>query len=275
MNWLEGLIYGFVSGITELLPVSSQAHQQILLKLFGIDGTAPVSNLIVHISMAIALYFGSKRYIARLIREQKAVQRRRRRGGNTDVRSTYDLRLIRGAIFPLMILLLLLIFTRSWVSNILLIACFSILNGILVFVAERAPHGNKDSRHMSIMDAVFFGVFGALSVLPGISRVGASQFYATMRGADRQQSMNWAIILSIPAVLLLCVFDIVSIASNRMPINSFGVIAGYVTAGIGAFLGMYISVVLLRKAIGRMNNASFAYYSWGIGLFALILYLIS
>ena len=275
MNWLEGFIYGFVSGITELLPVSSQAHQQILLKLFGVDGTASISNLIVHISMILALYIGSKRYISRLIREQKAVQRRKRRGGNVDVRSTYDLRLIRSAIFPLLLLMLLLIFTRSWAGNILLIAGFSVLNGILVYAAERVPHGNKDSRHVSTMDAVAFGFFGALSVLPGISRVGASQSYATMRGVDRQQSINWAIVLSIPALLVLCIFDIAAIVSGSTAVNSFGVIAGYFTAGIGAFLGMYISVVVLRKAIARMNGAGFAYYSWGIGLFALILYLIS
>lgn len=275
MNWLEGFLYGLVSGLTELLPVSSQAHQRILLQLFGVDGVAPISNLIVHISMVIALYFGCKRYIARLIREQKALQRRKRRGGNMDVRSTYDLRLIRSAIFPLLLLMLLLIFTRSWAENILLIAGFSVLNGILLFAAERVPHGNKDSRHVSTMDAVVFGVFGAFSVLPGVSRVGASQSYATMRGVDRQQSLNWATVLSIPALLLLCIFDIVSIASGSGGGNSFSVIAGYITAGIGAFIGMYLSVILLRKAIGRMNGASFAYYSWGIGLFSLILYLIS
>lgn len=275
MNWLEGFIYGLISGLTELLPVSSQAHQRILLQLFGENATAPISNLIVHIAMAVALYFGNRRYISRLIREQKAIARRKRRGGAGDVRSVYDLRLIRGAIFPLLIFMLGLIFTRSWVTNLLIVAGFSVINGIIIFVSERVPHGNKDSRHVALVDAIAFGFFGALSVFPGISRVGASQAYATMRGVDRQQSINWAMILSIPALLMLCVFDVVAIASVGRTAVTLPIILGYITAGIGAFAGVYVCLILLRKAVNRLNMASFAYYSWGIALFTLVLYLIS
>lgn len=275
MNWLEGFIYGLISGLTELLPVSSQAHQRILLQLFGENATAPISNLIVHIAMAVALYFGNRRYISRLIREQKAIARRKRRGGAGDVRSVYDLRLIRGAIFPLLIFMLGLIFTRSWVTNLLIVAGFSVINGIIIYASERVPHGNKDSRHVALVDAIAFGFFGALSVFPGISRVGASQAYATMRGVDRQQSINWAMILSIPALLMLCVFDVVAIASVGRTAVTLPIILGYITAGIGAFAGVYVCLILLRKAVNRLNMASFAYYSWGIALFALVLYLIS
>lgn len=275
MNWFEGFIYGLVSGLTELLPVSSQAHQRILLYLFGTDASAPISNLIVHIAMVVALYFGTRPYVGRLIREQKAIARRKRRGGAGDIRIMYDLRLIRGAIIPLLLFMLALIFTRNWGSNLLVVAGFSVLNGILIYAAERFPHGNKDSRHVSVLDAVAYGLFGALSVFPGVSRVGASQAYATMRGVDRQQAMNWAMVLSMPALLLLCIFDIVAIATVGGAGAGFSVIFGYVTAGVGAFAGMYVSVILLRKAVNRMNMAAFAYYSWGAALFLLLLYLIS
>lgn len=276
MNWLEGFVYGLVSGITELLPVSSQAHRQMLLQLFGVDGSAPISDLIVHISMAIALYFASRRYIARLLRERRAIQRRKRRGGNLDVRSAYDLRLFRGSVFPLvLIMLILLILTRNWSWNMLMLAGFSVLNGILLYAADRMPQGNKDSRHVSMFDSVVFGLFGALSAFSGISRVGASQAYASMRGVDRQQSLNWALLLSFPALLLMCIFDVVCIVSGGSARGSVSVIIGYFTAGIGAFIAMYMSAVFLHKTVNRMQAAPFAYYSWGIALFALVLYLIS
>lgn len=275
MNWFEGFIYGIVSGLTELLPVSSQAHQQILMFLFGAEASAPINNLIVHIAMVIALYFGTRPYVGRLVREQKAIARRKRRGGAGDIRIMYDLRLIRAAIFPLMLFMLALILTRNWVNNLLIVAGFSVLNGILVYAAERFPHGNKDSRHVSLLDAVAYGFFGALSVFPGISRVGASQAYATMRGVDRQQAMNWAMVLSMPALLLLCIFDIVAVSAVGRTAVNLAAVFGYVTAGIGAFVGMYISVILMRKAVNRMNMSAFAYYSWGTALFLLVLYLIS
>ncbi len=275
MNWFEGFVYGLVSGLTELLPVSSQAHQQILLFLFGAETSAPISNLVVHIAMAFALYFGTRPYVGRLMRERKAIARRKRRGGAGDFRIVYDLRLIRGAIFPLLIFMLALIFTRNWVNNLLIVAGFSVVNGIIIYAAERFPHGNKDSRHVSLLDAIVYGFFGALSVFPGISRVGASQTYATMRGVDRQQSMNWVMVLSMPALLLLCIFDIVAIVTVGRTVAGFSIIFGYITAGVGAFAGMYLSVILLRKAVNRLNMAAFAYYSWGTALFLLVLYLIS
>lgn len=275
MNWIEGFVYGIISGFTELLPVSSQAHQRILIQLFGVDGSVALSNLIVHICMLVAMLFGSRRILQRLGKEQKLTQRGRRRMNSADVRSRYDLRLVRGAIFPLMLLMLGLIFTRTWVNNIFLVSVFSVVNGIIIFISERFPHGNKDARHVSVLDAVIFGIFGALSVLPGISRVGASQSYATMRGVDRQQSFQWALVLSIPAIVVLCVFDIVAISGSNGMSHSFSVIAGCVTAGIGAFIGMYMSIVILSKAVRHMHTSVFAYYSWGVGLFSLVLYLIS
>ena len=35
LNWLQSLALGLVSGLTEILPVSAQAHQTILLTFFG------------------------------------------------------------------------------------------------------------------------------------------------------------------------------------------------------------------------------------------------
>ena len=36
VGWLESLVYGFVGGLTEILPVSAQAHKALLLKFMGI-----------------------------------------------------------------------------------------------------------------------------------------------------------------------------------------------------------------------------------------------
>lgn len=273
MNWFEGFIYGLLSGLTEIMPVSSQAHQHILLRLFGIQAIDPIANLVVHLAILLALYIGCRGMIFKLRREQKALQRGRRHPA--DVRSSYDLRLIRTAIIPLMLLMLCLIFTRRWQNNSLLIGFFSILNGLIIFLCERFPHGNKDSRYVSVLDAIALGIMGALSVLPGVSRVATSLSYATARGVDKQQSMNWVLILSIPALCVLCVFDIVGIAGGAVVTGGFAVIAGYILAAIGAFLGAYLCIFFLRTLVSRMNTAAFAYYSWGVALLIFVLFLIS
>lgn len=273
MNWFEGFIYGLLSGLTEIMPVSSQAHQHILLRLFGIQSVDPIANLVVHLAILLAIYTGCRGMIFRLRREQKVLHQKRRHPA--DVRSSYDLRLIRTAIIPLILLMMCLIFTRRWQNNSLLIGLFSILNGLIIFLCERFPRGNKDSRYVSVLDAIVLGIMSAFSVLPGVSRIAASHSFATARGVDKQHSMNWAMVLSIPALCVLCVFDIVGIAGGVVVAGGFSVIAGYILAAFGAFIGAYLCLYFLRTLVTRMNAAAFAYYSWGVALLIFVLFLIS
>ena len=48
MNWIESIIYGLISGAAEFLPISSKAHQDLSMLLFGISQTDPVRDFVVH-----------------------------------------------------------------------------------------------------------------------------------------------------------------------------------------------------------------------------------
>lgn len=274
MNWIQGFLYGLISGITEILPVSSQAHQRILLQIFG-QVRNPIMNLVVHIFALLALYIGCRSHLARMHRDQKAFSSRKHRSHHTEIKNIYDLRMIRTSMIPMLLGMLALVFTRTWAESNLLIALFCLVGGIILFISERFPQGNKDSRHMSVLDAVIFGLTSALAVFPGISRIGTSMSYATMRGVNKQQSLTWALLLSIPALLVLCVFDVVDIVTARGLVTSFSVIIGYFTAGFGAFIGTYLCVFFIRTLLNRSGTSVFAYYSWGLALLAFTLYLIS
>ena len=128
---------------------------------------------------------------------------------------------------------------------------------------------------MSVLDAIVFGLSGALAVFPGMSRIGTSVSYAKMRGANKQQALNWALVLSIPALLILCVFDIVDIIAINGITTNFSVILGYFTAGFGAFMGTYLCVFFIKALLNRSGATFFAYYSWGLSLLVFALYLVS
>ena len=274
MNWLQGFIYGLISGITEILPVSSQAHQRILLQIFGQDRN-PVSNLIVHLSVLLALYIGCRGILIRMHREQKIRSHRNTKARAAETKNLYDLRLIRTSIIPLLLGMIALVFTRNWAENSLLIAIFCLISGVFLFISERFPQGNKDSRHMSVLDAIVLGIVSAFSVFPGISRIATSISYANMRGVHKQQSLSWALMLSIPAMIVLCIFDFVDIVTVKGLITNFSVIIGYFTAGLGAFFGTYLCVFFIRTLLNRSGAIVFAYYSWGLALLTFALYLIS
>ena len=56
LNWFQGIIYGFVSGLMDILPVSAQAHRVLLLKLFGTRGSSDLHWCVHFISAAAAMW---------------------------------------------------------------------------------------------------------------------------------------------------------------------------------------------------------------------------
>ena len=57
LNWLHSLLYGFVSGLADILPVSAQAHKVLLLKFCGVKGDMDLLNLLIHLAIVGALYY--------------------------------------------------------------------------------------------------------------------------------------------------------------------------------------------------------------------------
>lgn len=273
MSFFESLLYGFVSGLTEFLPVSSQGHQAILLRLFGLSYREPARDVFVHIAILLSLVTGCKPAFDSLLREQRLASgaSRRRRG---DRRGVYELRLFRSAVLPLIIGLICYVFLRSVEKSLFVLSLVFIVNGILVIVPEYTRHGNKDGRFMSGWDALMIGIFGAFSAVPGISRIGSMNLYTTMRGVDRSHSLNWALLLSVPALLLFMFFDIVNLFTIPMGTISFVSVLLYFVSAIAAYCGGYFSILLMRYLSVHTGYAGFAYYSWGAAMFTFVLYLI-
>lgn len=276
MSFLESILYGFVSGITEFLPVSSRAHQTLLRYLFGVETRDSIQNLLVHIGLFFSILIACREYLSRLHREQKAVSAsRRRRVRSSDAKSLYDLRLLKTAAFPLIIGLLLCFPTEKMENSLLIIMGFLIINGFILLLAEHVSHGNRDSRTMTGLDGIVMGIVGALSSFPGISRTGMIAAYATMRGADSQNSTNWAVLLGIPALIFVVCYDIVGIVAGGVGVIAFPVIVGYFISGAAAFVGGYLGISILRAMLNHSGFSGFAYYSLGEALFSFILYLIT
>ncbi len=275
MEVLENLIYGFVSGITEFLPVSARAHQGLIRYIFGIATRDSLQNLLVHIGVILSVIIGYRDTIMRLQREQKNIASGRRRSHSFDIKSAYDLRLIKTAAIPLFIVLMLQFATWRWESSLLAIMAFLLLNALVLLLAEHAPHGNKDARTLTGLDGILIGVLGALSVFPGISRTTMMTSYATLRGADRQHSLSWAIILAIPAMIFAVIFDFYGIIAFGVGSLTFVGFLGYIASGIAAFLGGYLGITMLQAIVRHSGFSGFAFYSFGASLLSFILYLIT
>lgn len=272
LNWFESIIYGFISGISEFLPISSNAHQILLMHIYGTDAIDPVRDLFVHIALLLALYASLKPAIDNMRRERQPHSARRHRTNPS--RIAYDTYLVRNAIFPMLIGMLLLSYIFKPANSLLLTAVFFLLNGFIIFIPERMIQGNKDARSMSVFDSILFGVCGAMSTFPGLSRIGCMTAVAIGRGASRQNALNWAFLLSIPAIFALICFDFFEIITCAVSIPFWNSFLTYILSAIFAYVGGYLGIGFMKFLTVRVGFSGFSYYSWGAGLFTFLLYLL-
>lgn len=268
MSLLQSILYGLISGLSELMPVSSVAHQSFLRELFGAPKD-PVMDMLVHISVLVALYFGSQDLIDTFRREQHLLARRSSANGTRG----HLFRFVRTAGFAIAVLLVFFTYTGSKSYSFLTVSLFCLINGVLLFIPGRMVQCNKDARHMTALDSILFGLFGALSAFPGFSRIGMCTSYAVARGADRQHALNWALLISVPALVLMAIMDFIAIFT-AVPAITFITVVGYVFAIAASFLGGYYSITIMKFLAVKVGYSAFAYYSWGMALFSFVLYLI-
>ena len=55
MDLIQSILYGLFSGFTEFLPISSSAHQALLLRLSGQSQRDSVFDLFVHAALLLAV----------------------------------------------------------------------------------------------------------------------------------------------------------------------------------------------------------------------------
>jgi len=273
MSILQSLLYGLISGLAEFLPISSQAHQALLNTLFGAD-TEPFRNLLIHGGMLLAVLTSCGTYIQRLRRDGRSGSRRSRKNPrHSDRRTAYDLHLIKSAALPMVIVMLLSAITGWMQNNLALVALFFVINGILIYIPEHLPQSNKDASQMSALDSFLISLSGLGSVFPGVSRVGLGYSCAIARGGDKEKSLNWILILSIPALCVTMAFDLISIVTSGFGILSFSTVFGCVISAVASFGAACCGIFLMRFMTVRSGVSAFGYYCWGAALLSLILYL--
>ncbi len=275
MNFFESSLYGLVSGLAEFLPISAEAQQVLLRQLFGVEGVFPLLNLFVHIGALLALLEGTKEQLQRLYREYqlKKIPRRRRRRPS-DAQSAADIALLKTALVPLLLGFLIYIKSQNWQLSPHIVAPLLFVNGVLLYIPMYLPVGNKDARSMSPLDGLLLGLGAVLAVFPGISRITTVTAVAVARGAEPQQGYRWALLLCVPALLALILFDIVSMFTVGLAGITFVDFLQFLIAGITAFAGSYIAVQLAKSTLQKTGIFNFSYYCWGAAILTFILYLI-
>ena len=273
MNWMQSILYGIVSGISEFLPVSSRAHQRIVLYIFGVQGTDPALSLVVHLSLLLALYFGLRDYLLQIRREQILKRRNKKRSSMETYPALADLRVVKTAVFPMFIGIFLLRYIFYTELIIPYVAMVLAINGFILYLPQRMMQGNKGANQLSKFDSTLMGFAYSLTCLTGLSGIGAAISVAQMRGSNREKALNWALLLSVPALLLLCGIDLFSIFASSENVRLLPNFLCYLLTGAISFAAGYSGIALLKRILLRDKYSIFTFYCWGTALLLFLLYL--
>lgn len=274
MSILQSVIMGFVSGFTELLPVSSEAHRAVLRCMMGFEQEDGIVRLVIHIGALAAMLWLCQEDVRRL-RRTKALLRipPRRRKHQPDQISVYTLRLLNTA----MVLLLagrLFTLPLMFVGNELQILAFALLaNGAILLSTSLLPNGNKDPRNMPRLDGMLMGLGAALSVIPGFSQMGCTLGFGISRGVDRKFAFKFACLLLIPGLIAHIVFDVIAIVTAGSVAFSLMGMAAALVCGAACFAGCVLGYRLMDFLAFGTNFSAFSYYCFGAGMFSFILFL--
>lgn len=195
MGILEALVLGIVQGLTEFLPISSSAHLVLVPFIIGWDEPTVAFDVAVHLGTLVSVCLVFRERLVSLV---KALTQ-------PDPVNRKMLRLLIIATVPAA---LIGVAFDSWFEktfhNPIPTAIQLGLTGWLLVAADRwaaeREGETRDEAGMNDLDAGTIGLAQAASILPGISRSGATIGAALWRGIDRETALRFSFLLSIPAI---------------------------------------------------------------------------
>lgn len=249
MTFLQSIILGIIQGLTEFLPISSSAHLVIVPYLFGWQIPAQdgfVFDVLVQLGtlLAVIIYFRLDLYkiileVIKGLRSRQPFSEPASRMGWLLVLATIPA-IIAGVLFKDAV-------ERAFASPVA-VALFLLVTGAFLVVAEWLGKRNRGLQSITWMDALITGLFQAISLLPGISRSGASITGGMMRDLDRPSAARFAFLMSVPVMIgagVLAVGDLVRIPNFSQQIPTL--VAGFIIAAIVGYLAIRWLLAYLVK----------------------------
>jgi undecaprenyl-diphosphatase len=258
----ETLLLGLIQGLTEFLPISSSGHLVLAQEVLGVESPGVVLEVILHagtLLAVVAYYWKDLVWLLRgLLRFMGTAGKEGRR------ESTYLLLLAIGTVPVVVAGLTLRDAVESAFQNPVATAAFLIVTGMLLVSTRFYGGGKGEVRPRS---ALWMGIFQAISLLPGISRSGATISAGLMARIIPREAARFSFLLSVPAILGAVIVNLPDVAGETAR-GSWG---PYLVGFLAAAVSGYAAIAALLRVIGRGHLAPFGYYCLVVGILGLIL----
>ncbi|HOF63083.1 MAG TPA: undecaprenyl-diphosphate phosphatase [Dermatophilaceae bacterium] len=267
LTYPAAVILGIVEGLTEYLPVSSTGHLTVAEKLLGLKVDDPAVTAYTALIQLGAIAATLIYFWRDIVRFGGAWVRGLR---SPSARSLPDYQLAWAVIIGSIPVALVGFALRKVIAGPLrslwVVAAALIVWSVVMVLAETRhaklvrDGAERGESTVTWKDGLTIGLVQCLSLIPGVSRSGATISAGLFRGIDRVTATRLSFFLAIPALTAAGLYETVTTDMSKLGIGQMGV--GMVVA----FAVAYASIAWLLKFVATNTLRSFVIYRVVFGL---------
>ena len=278
-DWLAAILLGLVEGLTEFIPVSSTGHLLLAKQALGL-ADEPWNTFIVMIQLGAILAVVSV-YFVRLWKVLLGLP------GKDPAARRFAISVLLAFLPSAVLGLLLHDFIKDVLFNTTIVCISLIVGGVALIVLERWSDAGtmglrrrvkdgvvtleqrdlaEDAMKLTWKTAIGVGLWQCLSIIPGVSRSGATIVGGLLLGVDKKAAAEFSFFLAIPTMVGAFALDF---WESRDLIT--GDVAGLIAIGfVVSFISGLFVVRFLVDFVGRYGFAPFSIWRIVVGIAGLI-----
>ncbi|MEW5703816.1 MAG: undecaprenyl-diphosphate phosphatase [Pseudomonadota bacterium] len=195
MPLLHIAVLALIQGVTEFLPISSQAH--LILTSMGLhwQDQGLLMDVALHVGTLAAVLVYFWRDVWRMAKGLGSAL-----GGAVNAGARLGLQIVLATL-PVMATGYFLIDHAERLRDPLVIGWATLGFGVLLYLADRFGLRVRRVEHMTFGGALVIGLAQICALIPGTSRSGVTMTAGRMLGFEREEAARFSLLLAIPAIL--------------------------------------------------------------------------
>jgi len=246
---LKALILGIVEGLTEFLPVSSTGHLLMMEHFlgWGDDAFGKSFAILIQLGAILALltiYFGRLwRLALNMFTSWEAA------------------RFVIGvllAFLPAAVVGALAIgFIKGVLFNVWIVCVMFILGGLVLLWVDRRNLNPRyhDATEFSLPMYLGIGIIQCVSMIPGVSRSGATIVGAMLLGADRRSAAEFSFWLAMPTMIGAFAWELYKSHADLGGGSRLVIAVGFAASFVCGW-------IVVKTFLGYVQRHSFAVFAW-------------
>jgi undecaprenyl-diphosphatase len=242
---LKAAVLGIVEGLTEFLPVSSTGHLIVVSRL--LDWESPAFDIFIQVGAMFALTWIYRETIVHLLRSAPS-----------QAPARMFLFKILVAFVPAA---LVGVVAHHWIEEHLFVPGFvaatTLVGGVLILFIDGPGRRGRvaELEQVSFTQAAVIGSGQVLSLLPGVSRSGATIVAGLLSGLERRVATDFSFFLALPTMYAACFFSLWKARHDLSGQLGAAMAIGLVTAFLSA-------LVVIRGFLHFVQHNSLRPFGW-------------